>query len=81
MTMKGALVAASVAGLFAAAVPLVARAGDDAKVKCVGVNDCKGKSACKSSESSCKGMNSCKGKGVTAMSEKDCKAKGGHAAK
>ena len=81
MTVKGALVAASVAGLFAAAAPIVASAGDDAKVKCVGVNECKGKGSCKSAESSCKGMNECKGKGVTAMTEKDCKAKGGHAAK
>jgi hypothetical protein len=81
MTVKGALVAASVAGLFAAAAPIVASAKDDAKVKCMGVNECKGKGACKSAESSCKGMNECKGKGVTAMSEKDCKAKGGHAAK
>jgi hypothetical protein len=81
MTVKGALVAASVAGLFAAAAPLVASAKDDAKVKCMGVNECKGKGACKSAESSCAGKNECKGKGSMSMTDKDCKAKGGHAAK
>ena len=52
-------------------------AGKDAKVKCMGVKECKGKGACKSATSSCKGMNECKGKGVTPMSEADCKAKKG----
>jgi hypothetical protein len=81
MTVKGALVAASVAGLFAAAAPLVASAKDDAKVKCVGANECKGKGACKSAESACKGQNACKGKGMNQMTEKECTAKGGHVAK
>jgi hypothetical protein len=81
MTAKGALVAASVAGLFAAAAPLVASAKEDAKVKCMGVNACSGKGSCHSAESSCAGQNSCKGKGMVQMTEKECKAKGGHPAK
>src|SRR5256885_17141478 len=77
MTVKGALVASAVAGLFAAAAPAVAHAKDAGKVKCMGVNACKGKGACKTATSSCSGMNDCKGKGMTEMSEKDCKAKKG----
>jgi hypothetical protein len=77
MTMKGALVAASVAGLFAAAAPLVASAKADGKVHCAGVNGCNGKGECKSAANECKGKNSCKGKGWISTSEKDCKAKGG----
>jgi hypothetical protein len=77
MTIKGALVASTVAGLFAAAAPALVHADDHGKVKCSGVNDCKGKGGCKSATSSCKGMNSCKGKGWVSMSEKDCTAKGG----
>ena len=63
MTVKGAIVASAVAGLFAAATPAVVHAKDAGKVKCSGINDCKGKGACKSATSSCKGMNDCKGKG------------------
>ena len=79
MTMKGALVAATVAGLFATAIPFAAQA--DAKgggVMCKGANECKGKSACKGGDNGCKGKNSCKGKGVTsAKTEKDCTDKKG----
>lgn len=62
------------------------------KVKCYGVNRCKGKSACACAKSKCKstnkckgmqankckGMNACKGKGwVWKKSEKACLKKGG----
>ena len=78
MTVKGAIVASAVAGLFAATMPAVAHAKDAAgKVKCSGTNSCKGKSACKSAASSCKGMNECKGKGWNEMSAADCTKKGG----
>ena len=77
MTVKGALVASAVAGLFAAATPGVVYAKDTGKVKCSGINDCKGKGACKSATSSCKGMNDCKGKGWVETSDKECKAKKG----
>lgn len=43
------------------------------KIKCYGVNSCKGKSACKTAKSSCKGKNSCKGQGYLMKSEKHCK--------
>jgi len=81
MTMKGALVAASVAGLFASALPLVASAdktGDE--VKCDGANACKGKGACKGAGHECSGKNGCKGKGFITTTAADCKAKGGKVA-
>lgn len=78
MTIKGALVATAVAGLFASATPYaVAADKESAKVKCQGVNACKGKGGCKSMDNTCKGHNGCKGKGWTSMTDKDCKAKGG----
>ena len=77
MTVKGALVASAVAGLFAAAVPGVVSAKETAKVKCAGINSCKAKGECASATSSCKGMNDCKGKGWIEASAKECKAKKG----
>jgi hypothetical protein len=52
-------------------------AGGAAQVKCVGGNDCKGKSACKTATNAGgPGQNSCKGQGmVMASSDDDCKAK------
>ena len=81
MTMKGALVAGAVAGLFAAMTPATVKAADGDKVHCMGINSCKGKGACKSATSSCKGMNDCKGKGWVESTEKECKAKKGTIAK
>jgi hypothetical protein len=82
-TLKGALIASAVASMFA--VGGVAKAkGKDAKgstVMCTGVNECKGKGACKGGEGGCKGKNECKGKGVVeAKTEKDCTDKGGKVA-
>lgn len=49
-----------------------------AKVKCSGINACKGKSACATATSACSGQNSCKGKGWVYVPNKDeCDAKGG----
>jgi hypothetical protein len=82
MTMKGALVAGAVAGLFAAATPAVVKAaGGDAKVHCMGINDCKGKGMCQSATTSCKGQNTCKGKGWVEATEKECTAKKGKVVK
>jgi hypothetical protein len=81
MTMKGAVVAGAVAGLFATMTPAIVKADAGKKVHCAGVNACKGKGACKSATSSCKGMNDCKGKGWVEMDEKECTAKKGTVAK
>jgi hypothetical protein len=47
------------------------------KVKCSGINDCKGKSSCGGGDHSCKGQNDCKGKGWVEASADDCSTKGG----
>jgi hypothetical protein len=47
-------------------------------VECMGINACKGKSACKTANNACKGQNSCKGHGwLPAKSAAACEAKGG----
>lgn len=79
--VKGALIAAAVAGLFLTGQAMAAEGdkggGEAAKVKCMGGNECKGKGACAQAGHSCAGENSCKGKGWIMTSEADCKAKGG----
>jgi hypothetical protein len=83
MTMKGALIAASVAGLFATVAAPVASAGEtktDDSVMCEGINACKGKGACAGAGHACAGQNACKGKGVVKTTKKDCEAKGGKVA-
>ncbi len=79
MTIKGAMVAAAVAGMFASATPLVASAADTgAKTgRCDGGNACKGKSACATAKNGCSGQNACKGQGWVTVSEDDCKKAGG----
>ena len=79
MTTNGKAIAMTVAGLLLAAVPTLAHAGDDkaAKVKCAGVNACKGKASCAGAGNSCAGKNGCKGQGWTEKTAKECKdAKG-----
>jgi hypothetical protein len=82
MTMKDALIAASVAGLFATAAAPTASAADkaDDQVMCEGINACKGKGACAHAGNACAGQNACKGKGVVKTSKKECEAKGGKVA-
>ena len=78
--LKGALIAAAVAGLFAAGSALAADEGkSEAKsVKCAGGNTCKGKGACGSAGHDCAGKNACKGQGWEKVSSaKECTDKGG----
>jgi hypothetical protein len=49
-------------------------AAEEGKVKCEGVNSCKGTSACATAENSCKGMNSCAGHGWLDMTKAECDA-------
>lgn len=82
---KGALVAISVAALFSAGSAFAAShdgGGEkkDAKVKCMGVNECAGKGGCASAHNDCAGKNKCKGMGVMMMSAEECKTKGGKTA-
>jgi hypothetical protein len=69
----GAAIATAAALLFGSLAATAAHA-DEAKIKCTGVNSCKGQSSCKSARNSCKGMNSCKGKGFLEMTKSDCDA-------
>lgn len=73
---KRALIAASVAGLVAAAsaaVPQAAQAADEGgKVPCYGVNKCKGSGDCGGKGHGCAGKNECAGKGYLSLSKEDC---------
>jgi hypothetical protein len=84
-SMKGAVIAAAVAGIFSARLALADEAapagGTEAKVHCAGINACKGKGECGGATHDCAGKNECKGKGWISTSEADCKAKGGTVAK
>jgi len=70
--LSGVALAAAAAVMFSTVAGSVR--GDEAKVKCVGVNSCKGHSACKSANNACKGQNSCKGKGFVEMTLAQCDA-------
>ena len=79
-TLKGALIAAAVAGLFAAGNTLAADEGkgEAKEVKCAGTNACKGHGACSGAGHDCAGKNACKGQGwEKASSAKECTEKGG----
>ena len=54
-----------------------ADATKEAKVKCGGINACKGKGACHGAANSCAGQNACKGKGWVEATAKECKDKKG----
>jgi hypothetical protein len=76
-------VLATVVGLMFAAQPVLAQdsssSSNQANVKCIGGNSCKGQSACQTAQNGCKGQNSCKGKGwITTASAQECTQKGGH---
>jgi hypothetical protein len=84
MTVRGAVWGAAVAGALGSLLTSgVAYAGAkegktaEKAVKCVGVNDCKGKGSCKSAKNDCKGMNACKGLSFAELTEKECREKGG----
>lgn len=77
MSFKSALIASAVAGLFVAGVANPAAAADKAtgeKVKCEGVNSCKGHGECKTAHNACKGQNGCGGQGFMMMSAEECAA-------
>ena len=77
LKLAGAVLAVGAAAAFALA-PVVATAAEGKMMMhCPGVNACKGKSSCKSSENACKGKNSCKGKGFVTMTKGQCEQVGG----
>ena len=78
MKTRSALVASAAAAMFVAGLAGGANAaeesGGEAKIKCEGVNSCKGHSDCSSAHNDCKGQNSCSGKGFMMMSKAECDA-------
>ena len=78
---KRALIAASVAGLMAAAaagMAQTAQAADEGKVPCYGINKCKGAGDCGGKGHGCAGKNSCEGQGYVNLVKEDClRIKGG----
>ena len=86
MTIKGAkgmMIAATVAGMFAAGASGIASAKDakgGGDVVCDGINSCKGQGSCHGAGHACAGKNGCKGQGHTKTSKEDCLAKGGKVA-
>jgi hypothetical protein len=80
MNVRGAAIAAAVAGLVAVAAPSLVHAQSgqaDKKIRCEGINACKGKGACNTAKNGCSGQNACKGQGWVNATEKECKDKGG----
>jgi hypothetical protein len=71
---SGAAIATAAAMLFGTLAAVPASAADEAKVKCVGVNSCKGKSACATAQNACQGQNSCKGHGYLSLTKTECDA-------
>ena len=80
-SMKGAVIATAVEGMFIAKGVVAQMDGkaEAKKVHCEGVNECKGKGECGGASHDCAGKNGCKGKGWVEMSPDDCKGKGGTA--
>jgi hypothetical protein len=69
---SGIALAAAAAVMFSTLS--VTTSAAEAKVKCEGVNSCKGQSACKSTKNSCKGQNACKGQGYLDLTKAECDA-------
>jgi uncharacterized membrane protein len=82
-SLKGALIAVAVAGLFAANATLAADESktiksEEDEVKCSGINSCKGQGSCAGAGHECAGKNGCKGQGwVKVGSARACTDKGG----
>jgi hypothetical protein len=71
MTSNQRRVAAVAAVLFAAGTAL-AEDGEPPRVRCQGVNGCKGRSACRSAQNGCAGKNQCRGKGFLLLTTEEC---------
>lgn len=70
-----ALAAAAFSAVLASSIIAPANAAMmTAKVKCAGINSCKGHGSCKQAGHGYKGMNSCKGQGWVSVSKAKCKA-------
>jgi uncharacterized membrane protein len=80
MKAKSQTIAAAVALLFITG-GVVANANERAgsvRVRCSGINSCKGQSFCATAKNACAGQNACKGQGWLMISREECSSKGGH---
>ncbi|WP_298424704.1 hypothetical protein [Rhodoblastus sp.] len=77
--VSGASIAAAAIALAVSGAALTTQAqAKKAPVHCMGVNACKGQSACKTANNACKGQNVCKGQGfLIEKSAKACAGLGG----
>jgi len=77
--VTGAILASMVAGIMISGKVMAedTPTAAEAKVKCSGINSCKGTSACHSADNACAGQNACKGKGWIEVNAKECTDKGG----
>jgi hypothetical protein len=74
----GSLAIAAIALVVNGAALTPASAEAAKSVHCMGINACKGESACKTAENACKGQNACKGHGwLPVKSKAACEKKGG----
>jgi hypothetical protein len=79
MNAKSHSIAIAVALLFIAG-GVVANANESAppaKVRCSGINSCKGQSFCATAQNACAGQNACKGQGWLRVSREECSSRGG----
>ena len=74
-----ALAAAAAALLIGGNIVPSASAQTEEKVKCYGVNACKGHGSCATANNACKGKNACKGQGFLELTKDKCTEKGGKA--
>ena len=65
---------ATAAALLFSNMAVAPASAADAKVKCEGVNACKGQSACSTASNACQGQNKCKGEGYLLLSQAECDA-------
>lgn len=77
MTVKKKWLVAASAAALVGSVAITKATAKENMGKCIGVNACKGQSACQTAESVCAGQNSCKGKGWIKAEKADCESKGG----
>jgi uncharacterized membrane protein len=74
---RSMLVASAAAAMYLAGLAggvMAEEPAADAKIKCEGVNSCKGHGDCKTAQNDCKGQNSCGGKGFLMMTKAECDA-------
>lgn len=74
MRSKSTALASAAALLFVAGVAAADshEGGKVEKVKCEGVNSCKGQGACHSAQNECAGHNACKSKGFKMLTPEEC---------